>query len=67
MAKLTPEDKVAQQLVNAVNMISLDLDQVGKNIAWTGTNLSLNRLEVILESAQEERGELYVRYNTIRD
>lgn len=67
MPKLTNEDKVAQTLINAVDTLSLDLDKVGQTIAWSGTNVAINRLQYILETAEEEKGEMYVRYkrNTI--
>lgn len=66
--KLTNEDKMAMRLVDDLDKMSLDLDKVGRVLAHISTNLTLNRLEVIIESAQEEKGELYVRYNrdTIR-
>ena len=66
MTKFSKEDKVAKQLIEAVDSLTLDLEKVGRTIAWSSNNLTLNRLQVILESAEEEKGALYVRYDTIR-
>ena len=66
MPKFTNEDKTAMALINAVDKISLDLEEVGRTIAYTANNMTLNRLEVILETAQEKKGEMYVRYNQLR-
>jgi hypothetical protein len=59
--KYTQEDKVAEQFVKAVDTLSLDLDRVGVIIAHISTNLIYNRLEVVLESAKEEKERLSER------
>lgn len=59
--KLTQEDKLAQQLLKSVDNLSVDLDQVGIVIAQIAPSVLFNRLEVILESAREEKERLYVR------
>lgn len=59
--KPTQEDKTAQMLVGSVDNLSLDLDEVGVKIARIAPNVLLNRLEVIVESAREEKEKLYER------
>lgn len=59
--KPTQEDKTAQMLVGSVDNLSLDLDQVGVKIARIAPNVLFNRLEVIVESAREEKEKLYER------
>jgi c-di-GMP-related signal transduction protein len=54
MSKLTREQKVAYELMEELDSISLDLDQVGKYIGRQD-NLTYNRLIIIAESAQEEK------------
>lgn len=61
MAKLTNEDKVAQQIMNSLDKLSLDLDKIGQIIAWSSSTVILNRLEVIVESAIEEKVKRYER------
>lgn len=59
--KPTQEDKTAQMLVGSVDNLSLDLDEVGVKIARIAPNVLFNRLEVIVESAREEKEKLYER------
>lgn len=59
---LTNEDKIAIKLAEELDRMSLDLDKVGRVFAHVATNVAINRLEVILDSAVEEKGEMYVRY-----
>lgn len=53
--RLTKEEKIAKQLGDIVNDVTLDLDDVGKYMAYTVATVSINRLSVILESAIYER------------
>lgn len=64
--KLTPEDKLAMKMIDQVNNLTLDLDQVGVVIAQISPSVLFNRLEVIVESAREEKEKQYVRYNNIQ-
>jgi hypothetical protein len=61
--KLTPEDKLAMKMIDQVNNLTLDLDQVGIVIAQISPSVLFNRLEVIVESAREEKERQYVRDN----
>jgi hypothetical protein len=61
--KLTPEDKLAMKMIDQVNNLTLDLDQVGIVIAQISPSVLFNRLEVIVESAREEKEKQYVRDN----
>lgn len=62
--KLTKEDKLAMKMIDQVNDITLDLDQVGITIAQISPSILFNRLEVIVESAREEKEKQYVRDNS---
>ena len=61
--KLTKEDKLAVKMIDQVNDLTLDLDQVGIVIAQISPSVLFNRLEVIVESAREEKEKQYVRDN----
>lgn len=63
MAKLSKEEKVANQMIAIVQDITLDLVDVGENIADNSSSLLYNRLEVIFDTA---RGRKEDDYNTIR-
>jgi len=59
------EEKVADKIANSLDSVSLDLDEVGRNIARM-TNLPYNRLLIVVESAEEEKEKLLAREsNTI--
>lgn len=62
--KLTKEDKLAVKMIDQVNDLTLDLDQVGIVIAQISPSVLFNRLEVIVESAREEKEKQYVRDNS---
>lgn len=53
----TPEEKVAKQLADIVNNVSIDLDEVGIHLAINQPHISYLRLENIVESAKEEKNE----------
>ena len=59
------EEKVADKIANSLDSVSLDLDEVGRNIARM-RNLPYNRLLIVVESAEEEKEKLLGREsNTI--
>jgi hypothetical protein len=51
----TQEEKVAKQLADIVNNVSIDLDEVGIHLATNQPNISYLRLENIVEAAKEEK------------
>jgi hypothetical protein len=57
---ITKEEKVAKQLSNLVSDVTLDLDEVGKALAYEPTVLS-NRLDIVVESAREAKEETWQR------
>lgn len=57
---ITKEEKVAKQLSNLVSDVTLDLDGVGKALAYEPTVLS-NRLDIVVESAREAKEETWQR------
>ena len=60
--RLSREDKIAKKILDMVNDLTLDLDEVGVAIANIARKVSLNRLKVILESAEDEIEQLHNRY-----
>lgn len=52
---LTKEQRIAKQIVDLTNDVTLDLDDVGKTIANAHPTMSYNRLILIAESAVEEK------------
>ena len=54
---MTNEDKLAIRLADELDRSTLDLDRVGVALANITTNLIVNRLGVIYESAQERKEE----------
>jgi len=59
------EEKVAGKIADSLDSVSLDLDEVGRNIARM-TNLPYNRLLIVVESAEEEKEKILGREsNTI--
>ena len=60
------EEKVATKIADSLDSVSLDLDEVGRNIARM-SNLHYNRLLIVVESAEEEKEKTDAREsNTIR-
>lgn len=51
----TQEEKIAKQLANIVNDLTIDLDQVGVYLARNSRNVSITRLNEVIESANYER------------
>lgn len=54
------EEKVAGKIADSLDSVSLDLDEVGRNIARM-SNLPYNRLLIVIESAEEEKEKLNAR------
>ena len=52
--KKSNEEKTAEVIANSLDYASLDLDEVGRNIARMN-NLPYNRLLIVVESAEEEK------------
>lgn len=48
------EEKVAEQIADRLDSASLDLDEVGRNLA-RGMNLSYNRLILVVEAMELEK------------
>jgi predicted RNA binding protein with dsRBD fold (UPF0201 family) len=51
----TDEEKVAKTLTNLVNDLTLDVEQVGVYLGRESPNVSLRRLNEIMDTANEER------------
>ena len=54
------EERVAMTIAESLDRVSLDLDEVGRNIARM-TNLPYNRLIIVIEAAEEEKDKLIAR------
>lgn len=59
---MNEEYRTAKRLASLVNDVTLDLDNVGKHLAYHAQTVTLNRLEVILDAATEERDKAYDDY-----
>jgi hypothetical protein len=53
--QLTKEDKVALKMIELVNDLTIDLEKVGEIISDTARNVSYNRIQIVAESAKENR------------
>lgn len=53
--RITNEERVAKKLTDLVNDVTLDLDDVGKYMAYLAPTVSINRLSIVVESAVDER------------
>lgn len=58
--KVTNEERVAMKLADICSDLRLDLDMVGTYLARVAPYVSFNRLQVIAESAKEEKE---IQYN----
>lgn len=58
--KQTEEEKVAKKIANIVSDLRLDLDQIGRSLAWQSTTVALNRLIMIVDAMEYEKSK-YVR------
>jgi hypothetical protein len=63
----TNEEKVATQMATAVNDLTLDLDQVGVYLARQAEAVSFRRLNIVIDSANNEKksGEVSIGHNYI--
>jgi len=52
---LTKEQRIAKQIVEVTNDVTLDLDDIGRAIANAHPTMSYNRLILIAESAVDEK------------
>ena len=59
--KLTEEHKVAKQIAKVLSDLTIDLDQVGINLARSYPNVVFRRLTVVAESAEYEKEMMNVR------
>lgn len=53
--KMTDEEKVANKIGNIVSDLRVDLELVGEHIARTQPYIVYNRIQVIAESAKENK------------
>lgn len=58
--RITKEERVAIKLTEAVTDVTLDLDEIGRALATSPTILA-DRLQVVIESAREEKAGNYER------
>lgn len=59
--RLTEEEKVATNIAKIVSDLRLDLNMIGKYLAWNLPNVSANRLVVIAEAMEHEKERKHVR------
>lgn len=52
---LTDEEKVAKKIIETVNDLTIDLEEVGEIIGSTYRNVSINRLVIVAESAENAK------------
>lgn len=52
---LTDEEKVAKKIIETVNDLTIDLEEVGEIIGSTYRNVSINRLIIVAESADNAK------------
>lgn len=64
--RITNEEKVARKLIELVNDFTLDLDTVGRYVAEQSPSVLYNRLDVVTDSAQSTKEEMYERLNHLR-
>jgi len=61
--RITEEEKIAKALAKAVSDLNVNLDLVGVYLARVSPNVIYNRLQVIAESAEQEKENLNDRAN----
>jgi hypothetical protein len=57
----TDEEKIANTFTDLVNDLTLDIEQVGIYLGRESPNVSLRRLNEIMDTANEERKAINVR------
>jgi len=60
---LTKEQKIAKQLSEILNDLTLDLDMVGKYLGLHSSSVQFNRIQHIADVAQFEKEGQYDRLN----
>lgn len=55
MVKRSREYKTAEQLMNLVSDVTLDLDAIGEHIGESLPRIRYNRLMVVMESAEQAK------------
>jgi hypothetical protein len=65
--KMTDEEKVAVKIAGLLSDLRLDIERVGVYIARMRPTTAYRRLEIMTESAQEEKetSERYTKYNNL--
>jgi hypothetical protein len=58
---ISKEQKIAKQLADILNDVTLDLDMVGKFLALHSSSVQFNRIQAIAETAQYEKEAQYDR------
>jgi hypothetical protein len=53
--RTTDEEKVASGIAKVVSDLRLDLDMIGRYLAWNIPNVSANRLVMIVEAMEYEK------------
>ena len=61
--RATNEEKVAKNMIELVNDLTLDLDAVGRYVGEQAPTVLYNRLDVIIDSARYTKEEQIERYN----
>lgn len=59
--RLTEEEKVASNIAKIVSDLRLDLNMIGRYLAWNLPNVSANRLVIIAEAMEYEKETKNVR------
>ncbi len=57
--RVTKEEKVAKNMIELVNDLTLDLDSVGRYVAEQSHSILYNRLDTVMDSAQYEKEKMY--------
>jgi hypothetical protein len=60
--KLSQEDKVAEKIIALMSDLRLDLEQVGKSIAYLSPWVTVNRILLMAEIAKEEKEDVRREY-----
>jgi D-alanyl-D-alanine dipeptidase len=59
--KLSREHRIAKKIAELTNDVTIDLDQVGAELARMRPIVSYNRLMLVAEAAAEEQEKIYVK------
>ena len=61
--RVTKEEKVAKNMIELVNDLTLDLDSVGRYVGEQASVVLYNRLDTVIDSARYEKEKLINGYN----